>query len=266
MPLTLTPVVHAALCHGARWTVADEDELARMVGRIALGQSRHVAAILACIDKKAPGTRVDTAAGAITLLSVPKDADPYHRDGWVFQAISWIAAHRSSVGAIVRAPHNIVAHKGFDGIQLKLDDANENVTAVVIFEDKATELQRKTVREDVWPGIRALEGGQRMPELIQETGGILEAHMNRFPDLDIDAAVEAIVWEQARHYRVAITAEATHDKDNRRASLFKGFDQVAPGDILRRQAETIAIPNLRDWMSQFSAKAIKHIEAWRDNV
>ncbi|AHZ72100.1 hypothetical protein OU5_5021 [Pseudomonas mandelii JR-1] len=105
-----------------------------------------------------------------------------------------------------------------------------------------------------------------MPELIQETGGILEAHMNRFPDLDIDAAVEAIVWEQARHYRVAMTAEAAHDKDKRRASLFKGFDTVAPGDVTRRQAETIYIPDLRNWMSQFSANAIKQIEAWRDDV
>lgn len=266
MPLTLTPIVHASLCHGARWTITDEEELARMVARIALGQSRHVAAILTCIDKKAPSTRADTAAGAITMLTVPVGTDPYHRDGWVFQAISWIAAHRSSSGAIVRAPHNIVAHKGFDGIQLKLDEANENVIAVVIFEDKATDLHRKTVRQDVWPGIRALEEGQRMPELIQETGGILEAHINRFPDLDIDAAVEAIVWEQARYYRVAITTEADHDKDKRRASLFKGFDKVAPGDVLRRQAETISIPNLRNWMSQFSANAVKHIEAWRDDV
>jgi len=84
--------------------------------------------------------------------------------------------------------------------------------------------------------------------------------------LDIDAAVETIVWEQARHYRVAITTEAAHDKDRRRASLFKGFDTAAPGDVLRRQAETISIPNLRNWMSQFSADAIKQIEAWRDDV
>lgn len=266
MPLTLTPVTHGKLCHGSRWFIADENDLARMVGRLALGQSRHVAAILAHIDKKAPGTRADTAEGAIKLLTVPSGADPYHRDGWVFQAISWIAAHRNEAGAVVRAPHNIVAHKGFDGMQLKLDAENERVTAVVIFEDKATTLQRKTVREDVWPGIRALENGERMPELIQETGGILEAYQNRFPELDIDSAVETIIWEQARHYRVAITADAEHDKDPRREALFKGFDKVAPGDLARRQAETIFIPDLRKWMSQFAAKAIKHVEAWRDNV
>lgn len=68
MPLTLTPVTHGKLCHGVRWVIADEDDLARKVAHLALGQSRHVAAILANIDKKAPATRADTAKEAIKLL------------------------------------------------------------------------------------------------------------------------------------------------------------------------------------------------------
>lgn len=266
MPLTLTPVTHGKLCHGSRWAIADEDDLARKVAYLALGQSRHVAAILAGIDKKAPATRADTAEAAIKLLTVPGGQDSYHRDGWIFQAISWIAAHRNEAGAVVRAPHAILAHKGFDGMQLRLNDAGEEVTAVVIFEDKATKNPRSTITGDVWTGIRALERGERMPELIQETGAILEAHQVRFPELDIDAAVETILWDEVRHYRVAITAEDVHDDDDEREALFKGFDKVAPGSRKRRQAETMCIPNLRKWMKQFAAKAIKQIEAWRDNV
>lgn len=266
MPLTLTPVTHGKLCHGSRWVVADEDDLARKVAYIALGQSRHVAAILAKVEKTPPPTRTDTAEAAIKRLSVLDGMDPYHRDGWIFQAISWIAAYRNDAGAIVRAPHAIPAHKGFDGMQLRLDAANENVTAVVIFEDKATENPRPTITGDVWTGIRALERGERMPELIQETGAILEAHQRRFPELDIDAAVEAILWEEARHYRVAITVNHAHDEDGEREALFKGFDNVAPGSRKRRQAETMSIPDLRKWMKQFTAKAIKQIEAWRDHV
>lgn len=266
MPLTLIPVYHGTLCYGSRWTIADESDLADKVARLALGQARHVAAILTGIDKRSPATRADAAAGAIKLLTVPKDKPPYHRDGWVFQAISWIAAHRAEAGAVIRAPHMIHAHKGFDGFQLKLDDYGKNITAVVIFEDKATENPRSTITGDVWGGIRELESGQRMNELIPETGALLEAHQLRLPDLDIDGAVEQITWEEARHFRVAVTADATHDNDSARAALFKGFDDVAPGLTARRQAETIAIPKLRDWMKEFSAKAIKQIEAWRDNV
>ena len=266
MPLTLTPVTHGKLCHGSRWVIADEDDLARKVAYLALGQSRHVAAILAKIDKKVPATRADTAKAAIKLLTVPDDMDPYHRDGWIFQAISWIAAYRNDAGAVVRAPHAILAHKGFDGMQLRLDVANEKVIAVIIFEDKATVNPRSKITGDVWSGIRALERGERMPEIIQETGAILEAHQLRFSKLDIDAAVEKIIWEEARHYRVAVTADDVHDDDGEREVLFKGFDKVAPGGRQRRQAETMSIPNLRKWMKQFAAKAIRQIEAWRDNV
>jgi len=266
MPLTLIPISHGTLCHGSRWTVADEDDLAGKIARLALGQARHVEAILTGIDKRPPATRADTAAGAIKLLTVPKDKPPYHRDGWVFQAMSWIAAHRAEAGAVIRAPHMIHAHKGFDGFQLKLDDSGQNITAVVIFEDKATENARSTITGDVWKGIRDLENGQRMNELIPEAGSLLEAHQQRFPDLDIDAAVERIAWEEARYFRVAVTADASHDDDEARAALFKGFDEVAPGLAARRQAETIAIPKLRDWMKAFSLKAIKQIEDWRDNV
>lgn len=163
MPLTLTPVTHGKLCHGSRWVVADEDDLARKVAHLALGQSRHVAAILANIDKKTPATRGDAAKGAIKLLTVPEGKDPYHRDGWIFQAISWIAAHRNDTGAVVRAPHAILAHKGFDGMQLRLDAAGEKITAVVIFEDKATVNPRSTITGDVWKGVKALERGERMP-------------------------------------------------------------------------------------------------------
>ncbi|MBD3740976.1 MAG: hypothetical protein IE930_09990 [Stenotrophomonas sp.] len=266
MPLTLTPVTHGKLCHGSRWVVVDEDDLAGKVAYLALGKSRHVAAILAKIDKKRPATRADAAQGAIKLLTVPMDKDPYHRDGWIFQAISWIAAHRNETGAVVRAPHAILAHKGFDGMQLRLDEADEKIIAVVVFEDKATVNPRKTVIGDVWTGVKALERGERMPELIQETGAILEAHQLRFPDLDIDAAVETILWEEARHYRVAITVGDAHDDDDEREALFKGFDKVAPGSRRRRQAETMCIPDLRKWMSKFAARTIKKIEAWRDNV
>lgn len=265
MPLTLTPVKHGMLCHGSRWVIDDEDDLARKVGYLALGQSRHVAAILSCVDKKAPSTRTDAAEGAIKLLTVPKELDAYHRDGWIFQSISWIAAHRHEAGAVVRAPHTIAAHKGFDGMQLRVDGKRQ-ITAVVIFEDKATDNPRKKITGDVWAGIKALERGERMPELIQETGALLEAYQQRFPDLDIDAAIETTVWEEVRHYRVAVTAKDIHDNDVSRQALFKGFDEVAPGKHERRQAETLHIPDLRNWMSQFAKKTIRQIEAWRDNV
>ena len=105
-----------------------------------------------------------------------------------------------------------------------------------------------------------------MPELTQETTAILEANQLRFPNLNIDAAVEAVLWKEARHYRVSITAAEGHKCDAARAQLFKGYDTVAPGERKRRQAETLYVPELRDWMKKFAIKVVAMIEGWRDNV
>lgn len=265
-PLTLIPMNHGELCHGWRWEIADEADLARKVAMVALGQYWHVAQILAGVDKKSMPTRKDTAAAAIELLTVPTDGDPWHRDGWVFQTISWIAAHSTEKGVVARAPHAIRAHKGFDGMQLRLDKNGKSVTAVVIFEDKATDNPRKTIKGDVWDGIRSLERGERMPELIHEATTILQTQQQNFPGLDLDEAIETILWDEVRHYRVSITTSKTHAKDNDRERLFRGFDEVAPGNFSRRRADTIHFDNLREWMAEFCKTAITQIEAWRDNV
>lgn len=266
MPLTLTPVDHDDLCHGWRWEIEDEADLARKVALVVLGQYRHVAQILAGIDNQPMPTRADSAAAAIQRLTVPDHGDPWHRDGWVFQTISWIAAHRTEKGVVARAPHAIPAHKGFDGMQLRLDKKGKSVTAVVVFEDKATDNPRKTIRKDVWGGIRSLEKGERMPELIQDATTILEAQQRHFPDLNVDEAIATILWDEVRHYRVCITTSDTHAKDKARKRLFKGFDTVAPGVAARRRADTMHFDDLREWMNAFCARTIAQIEVWRDDV
>lgn len=266
MPLTLIPIEHDDLCHGWRWEITDEADLARKVAMVALGQYRHVAQILAGIDKKSLPTHKDVAAEAIKRLTPPDDGDPWHRDGWVFQTISWIAAHRTEKGIVARAPHAIEAHKGFDGMQLRLDKEGKSVTAVIIFEDKATEFPRRTIQTDVWAGIRALEKGERMAELIHDATTILEAQQRSFPGLNVDEAIETILWEEVRHYRVSVTTSHTHAEDAARKRLFKGFDNVAPGATARRRADTMHFDDLREWMKTFCKTAIKQIETWRDDV
>lgn len=38
------------------------------------------------------------------MLTVAAGADPYHRDGWIFQVMSWIAAYRATPNSIIRPP------------------------------------------------------------------------------------------------------------------------------------------------------------------
>ena len=264
MALTLEKVGAPGLCEGSEWVVLDEDALAEHVARIAVGHYRHVAKIL--LGERATASSVIQAAktDAIKLLTLKVDEKPWHRDGWLFQAISWIAAHDAG-GVAIRAPQLIKAHKGFDGLKLELNEAGEPI-AVIIFEDKATDQPRDTLREEVWPGIMKLEQGERTNELSQEVSCLLEAQLKSFPNLNVDAAVQQIVWKNARRYRVAITVDEPHVAAAKRKRLFKDFDTHAPGDIVRRGAETLFVPNLRPWMQALADKAVTKIKALPDGV
>jgi hypothetical protein len=256
MTITLTASNHEDLCHGWSWEIEDEDVLAERVARIALGQQRHVARILAGAGINSRTTTPDHIAGAKKLLTVEVGDEPWHRDGWLFQAISWIAAHQNAHGAITRVPHMLKAHKGFDGLQLVLGADGKSVVAVVVFEDKATSDAKGTIRKKVWPGIVSLEAGERIAELTHETSAMLESQQHVYPDLDIDSAIENILWKDARRYRVSITIDDAAVSHDARAALFRKFDSKAPGAVERRRAETMHVARLRDWMEAFAQRAI----------
>lgn len=270
MTLTLNKADAPKLCHGFDWVVADKDLLAEHVARLAVGQFRHVAKILHGEAAPAGKAYPEAKANAIKLLTLqPKKngtglEDPWHRDGWLFQAISWIAAHTGG-GLAIRAPHPIRAHKGFDGLQLELDILGD-VEAVIVFEDKATEHPRKMIRDEVLPDFIAMESGERLNELSQEVAALLETQQAVYPGLDVDAAVEKIVWKEARRYRIAVTVDTPHDGDVERRALFKDYETSVGGADDRRGAETMTIPNLRTWMQNFADLAIAKIKALPDHV
>jgi hypothetical protein len=194
-------------------------------------------------------------AAAIDLLTVPAGADPWHRDGWIFQTISWLAATRASPDPLIRAPHMILAHKGFDGLQLEIDTASGLVAAAVIFEDKATDNPRDTIRDEVWPEFKLLEAGDRENVLSADVSALLITR----PDIDTDKAIEKIIWKQIRRYRVSITVGATHASSAGRERLFRGFDTIAGGDVQRRRGEILYIEQLRPWMASLATVAINRL-------
>src|SRR3546814_20197155 len=98
MTLTLTAIDHDELCHGWSWKIVDEDVLAESVARVALGQYRHVARILAGADVAGPATTADHLAGATKFLTVEAGKDPWPRRCRLFQAIFWISALSKAAG------------------------------------------------------------------------------------------------------------------------------------------------------------------------
>lgn len=265
MTMTLTPIAHDILCHGSEWTVTDIDLLAERVARVALGQYRHIAQILEGLAVDPPSTTKDHATNALDKLRLAANGDPWQRDGWLFQVISWVAASQQRMGAVLKPPHPFHAHKGFDGLQIELSDDGTSVKAVIIFEDKATDRARETIHGDVFPAIVNLEAGGRVSELTSEVTTMLEAQQRVYPALDVDSAIDKLLWQEARQYRVSITIDDTHKGDAKRKGLFKDFDTKAPGDLVKRRAETMHFENMRQWMDGFSDRVATKIKALAGN-
>ena len=256
MPISFVPFKNGKLWTGYDWRIDKDDELAELVALVALGQYRHVQRILA---KTGCGevTTVQTAlAGARELLTVSPSADPYHRDGWLFQVMAWIAARIQNEASLIRPPHMQHAEKGFDGIHVHIDRESRAVQFVVICEEKATSQPRKVIRDGVWKEFELLETGKRDNKILAELVTLLETRS----DLDPDQAIEKILWAEARAYRIAITANTSYRSKSTRKQLFKGYDEIVSGCVSRRRAEVLHLDDLRTWMRCIAGKALTAAE------
>ncbi|WP_396621411.1 hypothetical protein [Marinobacter sp. W-8] len=252
--IRFTSISDANIWSGVDWTITDEDEVAGLVARVALGQSRHATKIISSLSSILPPPPETAKEGAIRLLTAKDLEKPYHRDGWLFQVLTWIAAHLHRSQTLKSSPHMIHAHKGFDGLELRVNEDLTSVSSVIICEQKATENPRNKITSQVWPEFVSLESGERDNELVAEVTTILA----RNGSIDADEAVAAILWNQSRSYCVSVTVDDEHNSEAGRKALFGGYDKKIPnGNVDRRGAETFFKPELRAWMESLAQKAIK---------
>lgn len=259
LPIILTPFASGSLCYGHSCQIADEQKLADYIARVALGQASNVMRILKDADLLPSTPRESCISGAKKLLTKNNNKDPSHRDGWMFQVMSWIAANVAAnvvtPRPIIRNPHMIHAHKGFDGLQINIDPENLGNLAVVIFEDKATINPREVIRNDVWNGFKQLEKGEKDNELVAEISSLL--NNGKYNEIEVHKAIDNIMWKKIRNYRVSITVD---DDQLQLENLFKGYNDVVSGDVLRRRGEVYQIKDLRQWMDKLAQIAINIIE------
>lgn len=260
MVISFRPIKNGEQWAGFDWSIENEDELAEFVASVALGQYRHVEHVLAETDFAEVVPAPTALEGARQLLSVPKCAEPYNRDGWLFQVIGWIAAHIQNEASLIAPPHMQHAEKGFDGLHVHIDHESQTVRNVVICEEKATIRPRSTIRDQVWKEFLTLETGTRDNLLTAQVSTLLATR----PELDPDQAVQKIFWSQARAYRVSITVDDSHNDANGRKLLFKGYSEIVSGNVSRRCAETLYVGDLRSWMERLAKKALSAAERMAD--
>lgn len=254
MPIKLVAIGDENKWSGAHWVINDVEALAVLIGRVALGQSRHVVKILKETDGS-PNTIQSALTGAQELLSANTEKEAEHRDGWMFQIISWIASYKESPESMIKAPHIIRADKGFDGLIVEHNDSE--IQYVVICEDKATINPRKTVRAKVWPEFAEFQSGARDNQLVEAVTSLIE---QRHPD-DADEIVARVFWNEQRAYRVAVTGKSKHSKAKHQSNLFKGFKDVVLGVEDRRRAHVLTLAELRPWMASLADQALVFVEA-----
>lgn len=248
-----------SLCSGYEWSIQDEDALASLVAALILGECAHVERVLLGETSCQIGSASEAVSVAVNKLQdVSSDTLRYHRDGWLFQMISWIAVRETDRASLAAVPHPQPAFKGFDSVIVRLNESGTPVS-LVIGEDKATQSPRYTVKKKVWPEIRSIEEKQRESEIKSELTAIISGYS--CDRSKVAELIKSVFWNSRREYRIAVAGPCEEV-----SVLYADYDSVAPGDVNVRRGETLRIEAFRDWFDSFSAKVVVHLQGGGPNV
>ena len=253
-------------CVGSRWEVSDADYLARVIAIITMGQAVHAAQIIADLSPAAPAINDEALReGAKRRLSIKgdtedaQDAPPWHRDGLIFEAISWIAARQAANGdVLLKDPHTSATTQGLDGLMIELDEDGTAITRATFFEDKCSGDPRGKFRGKVLPAFEKYHRKERAPDLIAAAAPLIDAKLTGTAATQAAARVLDLRY---RAYRAGLTIEAGRDNEKGRAALFKGYETLEKIADKQRIGATFVIgADLRDWFDALAKQAIAYLD------
>lgn len=264
------------VCVLSIWTVADAATFVDVLAWLYIRKSRHAQRVMNALapgDAAVPGNEYENAR---ILLSVRTDdiasalssTDPEvaekakatmdtrteHRDGLLFQHMSWVAAYLQFPTAKARPPHVRVADKGFDGLLVQLGD--DGLARVVLCEDKATIGPRNMVTQKVWPELKTIIAGERDLEILDAVTGLLDTMV---PGDDVDRLLVGAVWERLREFRVAVTAGPGDLRPDGYGHIFGGYDKQVAGAPSIRQAEVLPLADIRGNLANLASLVIARL-------
>ena len=183
-----------------------------------------------------------------------------HRDGFIFEVISWIAARQDhGERALMKDPHVSATSQGLDGLMIELADDKSKVVMTTVFEDKCTENPRQTFRAKVIPAFLERHQNKRSAELVATASVLLRmAGINDAAAAQLSAAV---MDSTQRRYRAAFALTKVHDGEKERKKLFKGYDILAGiSQNQRVGASLIVSGELREWFDAVASQAIEYLD------
>lgn len=279
MPISLKPD-KTKVCSFSEWSIGigDRVRLVEILAYLYLQQEENAQRVINALEPKRRCPQGRVAENVIRKLTAPKQADVeaaksgtekekaaaqkrvdtsiWHRDGLLFQHISWIVARQAIPDGYMTSPHVRQADKGFDGFIIELDESQERIERVVLCEDKASEDPRPLIRKSVWPEIQSIINGDRDDEILADLTTLLKG----IPAINAESAVDEIFWEGTRHFRVSIATGEDKRKSKRFVHIVNGFDDVVTGTIEKRVAGVLPFDDVRNGLDLLAQEVIAKVE------
>jgi hypothetical protein len=137
-------------CGGHQWFVEDTDGLATLTAIVMVGRARQVGRILDGSERGPVMVSAATKARLKRELVLEDGADPWHRDGLLFETICWIIARMGvSADEILSDPHRRATQQGADTVKVIFDPVLLELISVTVYEQKCSDKPREKFRDAI---------------------------------------------------------------------------------------------------------------------
>ncbi|MDT3249734.1 hypothetical protein QZQ97_02190 [Serratia sp. root2] len=279
MPITFNQALTAE-CEFSEWTISNKSraKLIEVIAYLYLRQEENAQRVIDALEPRRRVSKGRVAESVVRKLTAPRAEDVellqsgtaterkaaskriktsiIHRDGLLFQYISWVAARLELPNGYMTSPHVRQADKGFDGFIIELDKSVREIKRIVLCEDKASKSPRNLITSSVWPEIETLRRGDRDDEILAELVTLLKS----VPGIDAEEAVDEIFWEGAREFRVAVATGENRRRAGSFLHIIAGFKTVAGGELEARMAGVLAFKDVRTGLDLLAREVAAKVE------
>lgn len=246
-------------CEGAQWFVGDRAQLVMLTGMIMLGRAEHAARIINGAQRVAPVVAAALKQRLRRDLIIPANADPWHRDGLLFESICWLAAKiEAGPNEVISDPHRKATQQGADGVKVQFDPIARQLSSMTVYEYKCTDKARRKFKREVLPAFTEYLSGIRDDQLSQTAIALLARF--ELADEEQARAYERVVLDRPMAFEAAVTVFPGQFPAANCVRLFKNFDGLnVPMD--RRRGVTFPVPHIRTWFDDFATEVWAWIDA-----
>ena len=249
MPLQIDEFPANPECLGQQWGVLDDDLLADVVAQVLVGKARHAARVINGAEGGAMIVGDALKEKLHSQLVVPPGAQPYHRDGLLFEAICWVAARMSAnANDLISDPHLQATQQGTDLLKIAFANDDNQLVGVTIYEQKCTTAPRNQFRDHVLPAFVEYASGSRDNQIVQSALSLFA--LRGLPEAAESQAYARIVIDRPFIYSAGMTVTPDPFSIAMCRALFDGFPTITP-NVENRMGNTFPLDDVRQWFCRF---------------